>query len=92
MGEPAGALFDAAARDDQHGYFDRSLREVGHGSSRAASGGPSPIGNAKVRGVDNSGFLSCYTLCAVKVVNYSREGGVVLKVQTNYSRQRGGLY
>ena len=36
VGEPAGALFDAAARDDQHGYVDRSLRETDHVSSRAA--------------------------------------------------------
>ena len=39
-GEPAGALFDAAARDNQHEYFDRSLRETSRGSSRAASGAP----------------------------------------------------
>jgi hypothetical protein len=37
-GEPAGVLFDATARDDQHEYSDRSLRETGHGSCRAASG------------------------------------------------------
>jgi hypothetical protein len=50
VGEPEGVLFDAAARDDQHEYFDRSLLEVGHGICRAASGGPCPIGNAaKVR-------------------------------------------
>ena len=38
----AEALFDAAARDDQHKhkYFDRSLRGTSRGSSRAASGGP----------------------------------------------------
>ena len=28
--KPAGALLDATARDDQHEYSDRSLREVGN--------------------------------------------------------------
>ena len=31
VGEPAEALFDAAARDDQHKYSDRSMRETGRG-------------------------------------------------------------
>jgi hypothetical protein len=66
VGEPAGVLFDAAARDDQHGYFGRPLREVGHGSSRAAPGAPPPlmdgIENAKVRRVGQAGLRSCFTL------------------------------
>jgi hypothetical protein len=43
VGEAARILFDAAARDDQHKYSDRSLLETGRGSSRAASGGPPPL-------------------------------------------------
>ena len=43
VGEPAGVLFDAAARDDQHGYVDKSLLEVGHGICRAAPGAPAPF-------------------------------------------------
>ena len=43
VGEPARVLFDAAARDDQHKYSGRSLRETGRGSSLAASGGPPPL-------------------------------------------------
>ncbi len=43
LGEPAGELFDATARDDQHEYFDRSLRETDHVSSRAALGAPPPL-------------------------------------------------
>jgi hypothetical protein len=50
VGEAAGELFDATASDDQHEYVGRSLREVGHGICRAASGAPAPIGNAKYRG------------------------------------------
>ena len=38
VGEPAGALFNATARDDQHEYFDRSLRETSRGSSRGVWG------------------------------------------------------
>jgi hypothetical protein len=41
--EPAGALFDAIARDDRHEYVDRSLRETDRGSSRAAPGAPPPL-------------------------------------------------
>ncbi len=48
VGEPARVLFDTAARDDHHKYSDRSLRETGRGSSRAASGGP-PL---EIRGRD----------------------------------------
>jgi hypothetical protein len=43
VGEPAGELFDEAARDNQHVYFDRSQREVGHGICRAVSGAPPPL-------------------------------------------------
>ncbi len=50
VGEPAGVLFDAAARDDQHGYFDRSQREVGHGICRAVSGAPPPLETPKSGG------------------------------------------
>ena len=38
VGEPAGALFNAIARDNQHEYFDRSLRETSRGSSRGVWG------------------------------------------------------
>ena len=57
VGEPAGELFDAAARDDQHGYFGRSLREVGHGSSRAAPGAPPPLETPNSGGWDRPGFV-----------------------------------
>ena len=57
VGEPAGALFDAAARDDQHGYVDKSLLEVGHGSSRAVSGAPPPLKTPKCGGWDRPGFV-----------------------------------
>ena len=33
----------AAARDDQHEYVDRSLRETDHVSSRAVPGAPPPL-------------------------------------------------
>ena len=65
VGEPAGALFDAAARDDQHKYSDRSLRETDRGSSRAASGGPPPLEIPGRGGWDTPGFFlggSWYTL------------------------------
>ena len=61
MGKPARVLFDAAARDDQHKYSDRSLRGTSRGSSRAASGGPPPL----LGRVGQAGLLfrgSCYTL------------------------------
>jgi hypothetical protein len=61
VGEPAGVLFDTAARDDQHEYGDKSLLEVGHGSSRAAPGAPAPL-DAKVRRVGQAGLRSCVTL------------------------------
>jgi hypothetical protein len=57
VGKAAGELFDAAARDDQHGYVGRSLREVGHGSSRAAPGAPPPLKTPKSGGWDRPGFV-----------------------------------
>ena len=57
VGEPAGVLFDAAARDDQHGYFGRSLREVGHGICRAAPRAPPPLKTPKCGGWDMPGFV-----------------------------------
>ena len=65
VGEPAGALFNATARDDQHEYFDRSLRETGRGSSRAAPGAQPPSEIPGRGGWDTTGFFlggSCYTL------------------------------
>ena len=65
VGEPARVLFDAAARDDQHEYSDRSLRETGRGSSRAAPGAPAPLEKPKSGGWDTPGFVfrgSCHTL------------------------------
>ena len=38
VGEPAEESFDATARDDQHEYDGRSLRETGGGGCRAAPG------------------------------------------------------
>ncbi len=63
VGEPAQLLFDAAARDDQHKYSDRSLRETGRVSSLAASGGPPPLEIPGRGGWDTPGFFlggSCY--------------------------------
>ena len=40
LGEPAGVLFDAAARNDQHEQDDRPLREVDRGA--AGSGWDEP--------------------------------------------------
>jgi hypothetical protein len=57
VGEPAGVLFDAAARDDQHGYFDRSQREVGHGICRAAPGAPPPLKTPNSGRWDRPGFV-----------------------------------
>jgi hypothetical protein len=57
VGEPAGALFDAAARDGQHEYVDKSLREVGHGICRAAPGAPPPLETPKSGGWDRPGFV-----------------------------------
>ena len=48
-GEPAGALFNATARDDQHKYSDRSLRETSRGSSRAAPGAQPSFRSGQVR-------------------------------------------
>ncbi len=56
VGEPARVLFDAAARDDQHNYSDRSLRGTSRGSSRAASGGPPPLNSLQGR-VVHAGLL-----------------------------------
>ena len=52
--------FDAAARDDQHGYVDKSLREVGHGICRAVSGAPpeTPKSGGWII-FHGFGFLSC---------------------------------
>ena len=72
VGKAAGELFDATARDDQHGYFGRSLREVGHGICRAAPGAPPPLKTPKCGGWDRPGFFlggSCYTL-VMGDVNY----------------------
>ncbi len=65
VGEPpgnrrAGVLFDTAARDDQHEYVDRSLREVGR-KQPSGAGGPSPIGKPNS---GSAGFRSCVTLIA----------------------------
>jgi hypothetical protein len=57
VGKAAGELFDAAARDDQHGYFGRSQREVGHGISRAAPGAPPPLETPNSGGWDRPGFV-----------------------------------
>ncbi len=57
VGEPAGELFDAAARDDQHEYFDKSLLEVGHGICRAAPGAPPQLKTPKSGGWDRPGFV-----------------------------------
>ena len=57
VGEPAGVLFDTAARDDQHEYVDKSLREVGHGICRAAPGAPPPLETPKCGGWDRPGFV-----------------------------------
>jgi hypothetical protein len=43
VGEPAGALFDATARNDPHEYESRPLRETGRGSSRAVVWGSAPV-------------------------------------------------
>jgi hypothetical protein len=57
VGEPAGELFDTAARDDQHEYFDKSLREVGHGICRAAPGAPPPLKTPNSGRWDRPGFV-----------------------------------
>ncbi len=57
VGKAAGELFDAATRDDQHEYVDKSLREVGHGSSRAALGAPPSLETPKSGGWDRPGFV-----------------------------------
>jgi hypothetical protein len=57
VGEPAGVVFDTAARDDQHEYFDKSQRrEVGHGISRAAPGAP-PLETPNSGRWDRPGFV-----------------------------------
>ena len=50
VGKAAGELFDAAARDDQHEYVDKSQREVGHVSSRAAPVAPAPLETPSAEG------------------------------------------
>ena len=83
MGEPARVLFDAAGRDDQHKYYDGSLRPTGRGSSRAASGGPPPLEIRGRGGWDRPGFFlgaSGYTLFFAGV--RSDLGGVP-QTQTN---------
>jgi hypothetical protein len=43
VGEPAGALFGATARNDPHEYESRPLRETARGSSRAVVWGSPPV-------------------------------------------------
>jgi hypothetical protein len=57
VGKAAGELFDAAARDDQHKYADRSLRETSRGICRAAPGAPPPLKTPKCGGWDRPGFV-----------------------------------
>jgi hypothetical protein len=56
MGEPAGALFDANARDDQHQYVGRSLWETGRENSRAVVWGPPPLETQQAQAQDGPGL------------------------------------
>jgi hypothetical protein len=93
VGEPAGALLDATARNDPHEYESRPLREPGRGSSRAVVWGSAPRGNGSW---DRPGFFlrgdtprspPCLRANSVRLNDQKKNEGCLARAPHRHRRQ-----